>query len=213
MEHLYRKLKEYANTGYYPFHMPGHKRNTALIGSELPYELDITEIDGFDDLHHSEGILKELQEYAACVYHAEETHYLVNGSTVGLLSAVMGSTNSGDCILMARNCHKAVYHAVELSELKTEYLYPSITKEGIQGSIHPKDVEEALKKHPDLLFRDAFFFYHFFQSLRIITYVLVFSKLVHNVPDRAVIIHSDQRRSVCIRFMISHLDLLILNAV
>lgn len=58
MEHLYRKLKEYANTGYYPFHMPGHKRNTALIGSELPYELDITEIDGFDDLHHSEGILE-----------------------------------------------------------------------------------------------------------------------------------------------------------
>lgn len=95
MEHLYRKLKEYANTGYYPFHMPGHKRNTALIGSELPYELDITEIDGFDDLHHSEGILKELQEYAACVYHAEETHYLVNGSTVGLLSAVMGSTKLG----------------------------------------------------------------------------------------------------------------------
>ena len=45
MEHLYRKLKEYANTGYYPFHMPGHNRNTALIGSELPYELDITEID------------------------------------------------------------------------------------------------------------------------------------------------------------------------
>ena len=60
MEHLYRKLKEYANTGYYPFHMPGHKRNTALIGSELPYELDITEIDGFDDLHHSEGILKDV---------------------------------------------------------------------------------------------------------------------------------------------------------
>lgn len=51
---------------------------------------------------------------------------------------------------MARNCHKAVYHAVELSELKTEYLYPSITKEGIQGSIHPKDVEEALKRHPKI---------------------------------------------------------------
>ena len=124
MEHLYRKLKEYANTGYYPFHMPGHKRNTALIGSELPYELDITEIDGFDDLHHSEGILKELQEYAACVYHAEETHYLVNGSTVGLLSAVMGSTNSGDCILMARNCHKSVYNAVFMNQLHPIYIYP-----------------------------------------------------------------------------------------
>ena len=144
MEHLYRKLKEYANTGYYPFHMPGHKRNTALIGSELPYELDITEIDGFDDLHHSEGILKELQEYAACVYHAEETHYLVNGSTVGLLSAVMGSTNSGDCILMARNCHKSVYNAVFMNQLHPIYIYPE------NGAINPGEVKRILEENPNV---------------------------------------------------------------
>ena len=82
MESLYKKLVSYGNSDYYPFHMPGHKRNAALIGANLPYEIDITEIDGFDDLHHAEGILKDLQEYAADVYHAEETHYLVNGSTV-----------------------------------------------------------------------------------------------------------------------------------
>ena len=151
MEHLYRKLKEYANTGYYPFHMPGHKRNTALIGSELPYELDITEIDGFDDLHHSEGILKELQEYAACVYHAEETHYLVNGSTVGLLSAVMGSTNSGDCILMARNCHKSVYHAVFLNELRPVYIYPEFDETmELNMAVSPEKIERLLEEHKEV---------------------------------------------------------------
>ena len=39
--------------------MPGHKRNKAILGIELPYDLDITEIDGFDDLHHADGILKK----------------------------------------------------------------------------------------------------------------------------------------------------------
>ena len=48
--------------------MPGHKRNKALLGIELPYDLDITEIDGFDDLHHADGILKEEQERAARGY-------------------------------------------------------------------------------------------------------------------------------------------------
>lgn len=57
-----------------------------------PYRIDITEIDGFDDLHHAEGILRDAQERAARVYHADETHFLVNGSTVGILSAILGTT-------------------------------------------------------------------------------------------------------------------------
>ena len=65
MERLYDKLKAYSESDFYAFHMPGHKRNKALLGIELPYDLDITEIDGFDDLHHADGILKEEQERAA----------------------------------------------------------------------------------------------------------------------------------------------------
>lgn len=142
MEHLYRKLKEYAKTDYYPFHMPGHKRNTALMEAKFPYELDITEIDGFDDLHHAKGILKDVQKYAADVYHAEETHYLINGSTVGLLSAVMGSTYPGDRILMARNCHKSVYNAVLMNQLHPAYIYPE------NGVINPDEVKRILEEDP-----------------------------------------------------------------
>ena len=56
MERLYDKLKVYSESDFYAFHMPGHKRNKAILGIELPYDLDITEIDGFDDLHHADGI-------------------------------------------------------------------------------------------------------------------------------------------------------------
>ena len=68
MERLYDKLKAYSESDFYAFHMPGHKRNKALLGIELPYDLDITEIDGFDDLHHADGILKEEQERAKGIW-------------------------------------------------------------------------------------------------------------------------------------------------
>ena len=71
MDSLYEQLKTYGRSDYYGFHMPGHKRNRQLMENDLPYDIDITEIEGFDDLHHAEGILKEAQERAAALYHAE----------------------------------------------------------------------------------------------------------------------------------------------
>lgn len=156
MEYLYDKLKKLENSGVYGLHMPGHKRNGMLTGADLPYGIDITEIDGFDDLHHAEGILRDAQKRAAEVWHAEESHYLINGSTVGLLSAVLGCTKRGDRILMARNCHKSVYNAVFLNELRPVYLYPHLLSsgEGVQGdlngSITALQVEKALENDPDV---------------------------------------------------------------
>ena len=50
---LDQKLTAYAASDIYPFHMPGHKRQR--LGDWRPEEIDITEIDGFDNLHHAEG--------------------------------------------------------------------------------------------------------------------------------------------------------------
>ena len=48
---LTRRLADYAAGAAYPFHMPGHKRRPGALGGAVPEALDITEIDGFDDLH------------------------------------------------------------------------------------------------------------------------------------------------------------------
>ncbi len=151
MNTLYRKLNEYSESDYYGFHMPGHKRNGEMLKTGLPYRIDITEIEGFDDLHHSAGILKESQIKAAEVYGAQESHYLINGSTVGILSAVLGNTNKGDKVLVARNCHKSVYHAIFMNELNPVYIYPDFDEElelNTESSVSA--VRAALKEHSDI---------------------------------------------------------------
>ena len=74
MTTLYDALLAYGKSDVYPFHMPGHKRQVEDF--ENPFLIDITEIDGFDNLHHPEGILKEAQERAAEVYGSRSTYFL-----------------------------------------------------------------------------------------------------------------------------------------
>ena len=60
---LLNMLRQYGESDMYPFHMPGHKRQEindgCVDGFPNPYEIDITEVYGFDNLHHAEGILKD----------------------------------------------------------------------------------------------------------------------------------------------------------
>ena len=151
MERLYKKLEEYAKTDYYPFHMPGHKRNPLSVTGDFPVERDITEIYGFDNLHHPEGILKEAQEAAARLYGAKESFFSVNGSTGAILAAVSAAVKRRGHILIARNCHKAVYHAAYLRELKVSYTYPQEDVQvGINGGISPQNVERCLQENRDI---------------------------------------------------------------
>lgn len=143
MSDLYKNLQEYVNTDYYPFHMPGHKRN--IIDGKNPYSYDITEIEGFDDLHNPQGILRIAMEEAANFYGSDNTYFLINGSSCGILSAICGTTKKKDKILIARNSHKSVYNGVYLNELVPIYVYPEyVNRYGFSGGINPMNVEKAL---------------------------------------------------------------------
>ena len=151
MERLYKKLEKYGQSDYYPFHMPGHKRNRSSSAGDFLFERDITEISEFDNLHHAEGILKEAQEYAAHIYGTKKCFFSVNGSTAALLAAVSAGVSRGGRILVARNCHKAVYHALYLRELQPVYIYPhEDQKLGINGGISAERVERYLEENPDV---------------------------------------------------------------
>ena len=151
MEHLLDKLDRYSKEDIYPYHMPGHKRRCWGKLPEEMYRRDITEIEGFDDLHHPEEILKALQEHAAILYGADESFYLVNGSTSGILSAVSAMLPAGGHILMARNCHKAAYHAVYLRNLSVTYLYPEVMEMyDIPDAISPDQIRKALEQETDI---------------------------------------------------------------
>lgn len=147
MGRLFQELIEYSKSDVYPYHMPGHKRNA--IG-DLPKEiadLDITEIDGFDNLHDAQEILAQLQQKAAKVFGAGETHFLVNGSTCGILSAISAVLEPGEHLLMTRNCHHSAYHGAYLRQLKVSYLYPDY-EDGYDfcKAITPAQVQKALEE-------------------------------------------------------------------
>ncbi len=132
-------------------HMPGHKRNTELCRPMNPYSIDITEIKGFDNLHQPEEILLTLSERISRLYGARSSYPLVNGSTAGILAGISAAVHPGDKVLIARNCHKSVYHGVILRGLKPVYCYPQNIEEfALYGGILPENIEEALITHPDI---------------------------------------------------------------
>ena len=89
-------------------------------------------------------------EWAAQVYGADKTYYLVNGSSCGILSAISAVTHFGGKLLIGRNCHKSAYHGAILKQCKTVYVYPPFVGHwGINGGILAEDVKRLLEENPD----------------------------------------------------------------
>lgn len=150
MNDLSKSLEDLSKSTDYPFHMPGHKRRVPEgLPKELAdaYRIDITEIDGFDNLHDPRGILAEAQMNAADIFGAEESFFLVNGSSCGILAALRTVLAGPDqVLLMGRNAHRSVYNGLYLSGAHARYLYPERLECGIYGGITSQQVREALEK-------------------------------------------------------------------
>ena len=145
---LQTQLEKYVRQGLYPLHMPGHKR-LVQPAPGLPSSWDLTEVEGTDDLHDAGGILSDAMRRTARLWGAERTWYLVNGSTCGLLAAIRALAGHGAEVICARNCHKAVFHAIELSGYRVRWLMPAVNEEwGICGGISALQVQAALSRYP-----------------------------------------------------------------
>ena len=143
------RLEEYAKADVLPMHMPGHKRNADAPYLCLPAaSVDITEIDGFDDLGDPRGIIAESEKLAASLWGSDEVLYSVNGSTSCVLAAVTALCREGEPVIVARNCHKSVYHALELSGARPVFIAPPKTELGLWGSVTPESVSSAIDENP-----------------------------------------------------------------
>ena len=116
---LYSMLKEYSDSGVYPFHMPGHKRN--IKGAD-PYSIDITEIDGFDDLHSPSGIIEKSLSEASSFYGTKDTFLSVNGSTGGILASLCAAIPKGGRALVQKNSHISVYNALFINGVTPSFI-------------------------------------------------------------------------------------------
>ena len=138
------------------FHVPGHKtraswgdeRATAYYESLLA--LDVTELSDTDDLHHPEGPLLEAQALAAECFGAEESRFLVGGSTSGNLAMIVGLCRPGDLVIVQRNVHKSIVHGLMLAGARAVLLSPQIDRlSGLATVPDERLATEALARYPE----------------------------------------------------------------
>lgn len=133
------------------FHMPGHKGGRLYEetghGDFTSHfmDFDITEIPGADNLHDPQDIIKQVMDGYSELYGSLETYLLVGGSTCGLEAAVMATVSPGEKLLMARNCHKAVYSALVLGDVEPVFMSATDDPDELYDN-----VEEALIEHTDI---------------------------------------------------------------
>ena len=147
---VYDTLASYSKSEIYPFHMPGHKRNTEKFGDALNLSLDVTESKGMENLHNPNGPIKIHQEEVAAAYGAAHSFYMINGSSGGILAGIRTATKRKDTIIIGRNSHKSGYHAVEICDLNPIFITPEIDEDfSVFGGVDPKKIEQLLEDHPE----------------------------------------------------------------
>ena len=137
------------------FHTPGHKKGWAYESSgdgglkENLYQYDTTEIFGTDQLQDPIGVLKESQQWTAEVFHGHRAYYLINGSSAGILGMLLSQTKPGDEILLPRDVHQSVIHALILGDIRPRFIQPEIDPLlKIPRGIRAYQVQEGFKKYP-----------------------------------------------------------------
>jgi arginine/lysine/ornithine decarboxylase len=140
---------------YSRFHVPGHAGKVPSQEDERRYfesirRLDFTELEGLDDLHAPSGVIDEAQRLAAIAFGAEESFFLLNGSTVGNHAMILGTSSPGDLLLVQRNCHKSVLNGLMLSGVRAVFLMPRIDQQtGLMTGLDPTLVQQALQQYPE----------------------------------------------------------------
>jgi arginine decarboxylase len=152
---LFEQLIEHAGKPHASLHVPGHKSGQGLDKAARPYyesilRLDLTEISGLDDLHHPEEAILEAQQLAADCFGAEESFFLVNGSTVGNLAMILSVCRRGELLLVQRDAHKSVIHGLMLAGARAVFINPEVDPvTGLTMGLSLEAVEEALEQYPE----------------------------------------------------------------
>ena len=145
---VFDMLKDYKNKKRISFAMPGHKGAQGLFDEFSSFSLDVTELLDTDNLYNPAGAVKKALENAKKFYKTDETFFLLNGSTGGILAMLRSACSFGDTVLIARACHTSALNACALFGINPVIIEQKTVPEfEIPGGVNPKKVEELIKIH------------------------------------------------------------------
>jgi arginine decarboxylase len=149
-------LQAWVNKSHAPFYTPGHKRGVginrvlkdrwgaAVLGFDLP------ELPGLDNLQAPAGVIQSAQALAAEVFGARQTWFLVNGSTAGVIAAILATCGEGEKIILPRNIHSSAIAGIIHAGAVPIFITPEYDRRlDLAHSVTPEAVKFALEQHPD----------------------------------------------------------------
>lgn len=150
-------LKENAGREQVSFHMPGHKGRRSLyeeagfgglLSDAAAY--DITEVPGADSLYCPRSTIRAVMDNYAELYGARHTELLVNGSSAGVMAAIIASVPVGGKLILGRNSHHSAFSALRLGGINPVYVRPETDQQsGLTAEISPYELEAAVEANPD----------------------------------------------------------------
>jgi len=149
-------LQQAASKPHAAFYAPGHKQGQGssqkikdLLGKNL-FKADLPELPELDNLFAPESVIAEVQKLAAITFGADQTWFLVNGSTCGIMAAILATCGMGDKIILPRNIHQSAIAGLILSGAIPIFVNPEYDPQsGLAYNVTPAAVKQALSDHPD----------------------------------------------------------------
>ena len=153
---LLETLKKLSESNHAPFYAPGHKRGEGisanlknLLGASV-FRADLPELPALDNLFQPAGVIKEAEDLAAEAFGADQTWFLINGSTAGIIASILAVCQPGEKIILPRNIHQSVISGLILSGAVPVYIQPPYNPDwDIVLGLTPASVETALQKYPE----------------------------------------------------------------
>ena len=149
-------MKEYAGDGALAFHTPGHKQGLGAhrllreLITEEGLRQEVSLMEELDDLHEPEGCIKAAEALAAGLWGAEDTMFVINGTTGAIHAMLMGTLSPGDKVLVPRNAHRSIIGGVILAGAVPVYVRPEgDSRLGIAMGLSLSAVRRAIANHPD----------------------------------------------------------------
>ena len=153
---LFEALNAAAKRKHAAFYAPGHKQGKGasikieeLLCKKI-FQADLPELPELDSLFAPEGAIAKAQELAAATFGAEYTWFLVNGSSCGIMAAILATCGTAEKIILPRNIHQSAISGLILSGAIPIFVDPVYDPAaGLAYNVTPEAVGHALMQHPD----------------------------------------------------------------
>ena len=162
---FFRALTDYAQDGSYSWHCPGHSGGVAFLKSpvgqmfhqffgENMLRADVCNaVDELGQLLDHSGPVAASERNAARIFNCDHLFFVTNGTSTSNKMVWHSTVAPGDIVLVDRNCHKSILHAITMTGAIPVFLMPTRNHFGIIGPIPLEEfrwenIEKKIKAHP-----------------------------------------------------------------